>query len=245
MELSKSTTQGLGALALIGVLGAAGFFVVKPQVEEAFSLQTQTQEVRDSTGLREIRLVKLQTESSNLDQLTTDVNDLLLRIPSEKSVTDMAGAVIAAMPPGVYLESFSHGNIDAKQPKFEVPEVSLTALEPPFELVTGTVAPTPTAADKDAEEGDDAAATAPATPTEEVTPALAGAPFILTVRASSYETLANFIDIMQFQKRLITTTAITSSIDDATGQVTATIYAYAYTGSTPKIVAWETAATTK
>lgn len=244
MELSKSATQGLGMLALVGVIAAAGMLVVKPQVEEAFSLQSQIQEVKDTTSLREIRLVKLQTESSNLEQLTSDVNDLLLRIPSEKNVTDMAGAVIEAMPPGVYLDSFSHGNIDAKQPEFEEPEVSLIALEPPFELEVGTDKPKPS--DTEAEEGEEAAPTAPVKEEEEeAAPPLAGAPFILTVKASSYETLANFIDIMQFQKRLITTTAITSSIDEETGQVTATIYAYAYTGSNPKIIAWETPAATK
>ena len=235
MELSKSTTQGVGALVLVGILAATGFFVVKPQVEEAFSLQKETQSVRDTTAIREIRLIKLETESSNLSQLTADVDDLLLRIPSEKSVTDIAGAIIEAMPPGVYLQSFSHGNIDPTQPSFTAPEVSLKALEPPFQLQTELVTVAPKA--EEDEDGNPVVAE----PVEEASPALAGAPFILTVRASSYETLANFLDIMQFQKRLITTTAITSSIDAESGQVTATIYAYAYTGSTPKIVAWEIA----
>lgn len=237
MELSKSATQGLGALALVGVLAAAGFLVVKPQIEEAFDLQTQTSDVEAVTDTREIRLVKLETESSNIDQLGSEVDDLLLRIPSSKSVTNIAGAVVESLPAGVYLQSFSHGALDATQPNFEAPVSSLAAFDPPFELADPAEA-TPVE-EAPAEEGAEGEETAEATKTDVAAdPAKAGAPIIIAVTASSYDTLAEFIDIMQNQKRLITVTTINSSSDGATVQ--ATIYAYAFTGSTPKIVAWET-----
>lgn len=84
MELSKSATQGLGALALVAVLAGTGFFVVKPQIDEALSFQSQTQEVNDNTDIREIRLMKLETQSDNLDALSAEVNDLLLRVHRQR-----------------------------------------------------------------------------------------------------------------------------------------------------------------
>lgn len=230
MDLSKNTTQGLGALALIGILAAAGFLVVKPQVEEAFAFQTKTSEVKAMTEIREARLVKLETENSNIDELSDEVNDLLLRIPSDKNVTDIAGAVVEALPEGVYLESFSHGDLDPAQPSFKAPVAGLMPMEVPFELLDASVvaAPVPDA------EGN----IPPATTEVAALPERAGAPFIITVSASSFESLTSFIDIMQRQKRLIAVTAITASGSDEGAE--ATIYAYAFTGSTPKIIEWET-----
>lgn len=237
MELSKGATKGIGALTLVAVLAAAGFLVIKPQIDEAIELQSQTAEMRDMTDVREIRLSKLEAEKSNLDALSLEVNDLLLRITSDKKVTDIAGAVVAALPPGVNLESFSHGPLDPAQPNFKTPLVALEAIEAPFTLEKVEAQ---TSAPAEAAEGEDVVE-APVVEPEvavEVTPAFAGAPFIITVRASSFESLTNFMDVMQYQKRLITVVAVTSGAGD--GGIRATIYAYAFASSTPKIVEWET-----
>ncbi len=238
MELSKNTIKGLGALTLVGIFAASGFFVVKPQIEGAMELSSQTADAEDLNEMRQLRLVKLQTESENIDTLTAEVNDLLLRIPSEKNVTDIAGAVIEAMPPGVRLESFRHGALEVGAPAITLPEASITDTDPFFELVDPNAAPA--APEEDAEEGEEDAAPArePEPTADEVVPALATAPFILTVRASSYESLTNFIDIMQFQKRLLVVGAVESSAEDG-GEINATIYAYAFANNTPAIAEWE------
>lgn len=235
MELSKSATQGVGALVLVAVLAAAGFFVVKPQVEDAFALQTKTSDVKAATSIRELRLITLKTQSQNLNELKTQVGDLLLRIPATKDVTGIAGAVVDAMPAGVYLKSFSHGALDGTVPKFVTPAVSLITMKPPLDL-------TPKKPAAVAAPADGSTPAKPVTPPVDTTPPvppLAGAPFILTVQASSVESLANFMDIMQYQKRLLTVIAVTSSTNDQGTE--ATIYAYAFAGSSPQIVAWEKA----
>lgn len=225
MELSKGTIKGLGALTLVVVLAASGFFVVKPQVEAAFALQSDTKEAKQTTEIREIRLAKLEKENSNIDSLSDEVDNFLQRIKSSKEVTDIAGAVVRAIPAGVELLSFSHGEIDTAQPGFTAPGASLTPLKPPFELVQPE-AMTPKADDKE-----DAAVT------PEATPALAGAPFVLTVSATSFETLTSFIDAMQNQQRLLNVVGVVSTIGGESAS--ATIYAYAYTGSNSQIEQWE------
>lgn len=232
MNLSKSTTQAVGLLVLVVILGAAGFFVVKPQVEGAFSLQDQTAAAKSATQVREIRSNTLAKQSQNLPTLKENVNDLLKEIPSAKNVTDIAGAVIEAMPSTVTLQSFSHGDLDAAVPNFKEPEVSLDPLKPPFSLDKKKVSAAPTKTT----DGKPAPTPAP-TETKPVVPPLAGAPFILTVTANSYDDLLLFIDTMQNQKRLITVVAVTSST--GTDGVTATIYAYAFAGDNPQITKWE------
>ena len=219
MQLTKKTTQGLGVVILVAVFAASGLLVIKPQIDNAVSLQDNTSMVTDATAVRQARLVKLKTENANIDKLTNNVNDLLLRIPDSKNVTEIAGAVVNAMPPGVYLDSFSHGPLDPKMPKFTTPLVDLKPLEPP--IVLTIVKPL---------------TSGPTKVIVPVIPPLAGAPFILTVRASSFEALSNFIDVMQNQKRLLTVTALTST--SIKGDIQATIYAYAFASSSPQIIKW-------
>lgn len=108
-------------------------------------------------------------------------------------MTDIAGAVVNALPTGVFLESFSHGELDATQPKNEAPEASLISMKPPIELKDA-------AKDKPKASTDDENGEAKDTKDATAVPAFAGAPFILTVSASSFETLNNFLDVVQTQK---------------------------------------------
>lgn len=234
MNLDKNTIKGIGLLAFVGVLAASGYFVAKPQIEESFKLMNETQSVVDQTAIREIRLATLQGEKENLPALSEDVNELLTHVPSSKNVTGIAQAVIEAMPPGVQLVKFSHGELVPGAPTFTVPTATLESSDPPFELITpGSLAPAP--AKKDAEAKDEKAKDQPAAG---IVPELATAPFILDVRASGVESLANYLDILQYQDRLITVVAVTSSSQDG-GETTATIYGYAFAGSNAAIQAWE------
>lgn len=233
MTLDKNAIKGIGLLAFVGVLFGSGYFVAKPQVEEAFSLIAETQSVNDATDMRELRLVKLQSESENIDGLRAEVNELLTRIPSDKNVTDVAGAVIKALPPGVQLTKFSHGEMVEGAPAYVKPESSLAAGEPPFELIVPGEAPqkkTPT--------DDEKTTPAPKETGKEVAPEFSVAPFILEVQASGVESLANYLDMLQFQDRLISIVSVTSSSQNE-GGTTATIYGYAFAGSTDQIKAWE------
>jgi hypothetical protein len=258
MELSKSTVQGIGVLALLGVLAGAGLLVVKPQIESAFELQTEIRTVEDSTELRSIRLTAIQTQSPNLNDLDNEVNSLLEKVPSTKDVGGIAAAVVQALPTGVTLNSFSHGVLKEGGPATVAPESSLVAGEVPLTLedeaapaaapAAGAApvdGPPPTAEEGAAAEGEaaeeGAAPAAPAPVDPNNVPAFAGAPFIVVVDAASPEILMTYLDNLQNQDRLITVTAITSTDSGVEGGLQATIYAYAFAGNTPIIAEWEKA----
>lgn len=238
MALDKNAIKGIGLLAFVGVLFGSGYFVAKPQIEEAFSLMDETKTVNEATEMRELRLIKLKNESENIDALKTEVNELLKRIPSDKNVTDIAGAVIKALPPGVQLTKFSHGEMVEGGPSYTEPKASLVAGEPPFVLVVPGEGAAGAGASKSKTDEEKSAAPVEDKSKPKAVPAFATAPFILEVTASGTESLANYLDMLQYQDRLITIVSVTSSSTDG-GETKATIYGYAFAGSNDQIKAWE------
>lgn len=230
MALDKNAIRGIGLLAFVGVLAASGFFVAKPQIEEGFKLASETADVNQATSTREVRLVKLQNEKENMAGLSEEVDGLLGKIPSDKKVSGIAEAVIQSMPAGVQLLTFSHGDLVAGPPPYASPKVALSSPPAPFTLTS----PGAAASETDDEEKDSTTAK----PAEEGTPAFALAPFTVTVSASSVESLTEYLDILQNQDRLVSVVSVTSTGMGA-GETTATIYGYAFAGSTEQIKAWE------
>lgn len=239
MALDKNAIKGIGLLAFVGILFGSGYLVVKPQIEESFSLMAETKTVNEATEMRELRLVKLQNENENLEGLKSEVNELLGRIPSDKNVTDIAEAVIKALPPGVQLTKFAHGEMVDGGPTYAEPKASLVPGEPPFVLVVpGEQASSPAPAEDASGDEAEAEKAAPAQDKPKGVAAFATAPFVLEVTASGTESLANYLDMLQYQDRLITIVSVTSSSADG-GETKATIYGYAFAGSTDQIKAWE------
>lgn len=138
MELSKSTMQGIGALALVAVLAGAGFFVVKPQVTQAFDLQSKTEEVQQISQARELRLVKLTKASKDITTLKKLVDGQLKLIPSRRDPQDIEASVVAALKSAglsdTNLTAFKYTALDPAQPSFKAPTLTLTPPAAPFEL---------------------------------------------------------------------------------------------------------------
>lgn len=231
MKLTKNGIRAVGLLVLIGIFAIVGFFVIKPQVESALKLMSDTSAVNDATAIRELRLAELQNESENIDQLRSDVDQLLATIPSAKNVTSVAGAVIDSMPAGVQLKSFSHGDLIPAGPNFAPADISLSGIGTPLNLENEKK----TQSEKDPAATDDSNTDKQESSVE--VPVFAAAPFIIQVEASRMEVLTEFLDNMQNQDRLITVLATNAGY--ANGVVDATIYAYAFAGSNPQIEAWE------
>lgn len=235
MNLNQGTIKAIGSLTLLAVIAAGSFLVVKPQLEEAMSLQSQTTDMKTQTSLREDRLIIVQTRADEFDSLAEQVDFLLGRVTPDKNVTDIAGAVVNALIPGIDLMSFSHGELDPTQPKYSPPAVTLKDFPIPFDLSKPSGGG---AASSSSSAG--ASSVNPANPGEtggNTVPKLAAAPFVLTVVAQDYQTLMNFVNVLQSQKRVITVLSVSSNMD-GNGTVQATIYAYAFAGSSPEIQQW-------
>lgn len=138
MELSKSTMQGIGALALVAVLAGAGFFVVKPQVTQALDLQSKTEEVQQISQARELRLIKLTKASKDITTLKKLVDGQLKLIPARRDTDDIEKTVVEALEhaglPDTALQSYKYSALDPAQPSFKAPTLTLTPPAAPFEL---------------------------------------------------------------------------------------------------------------
>jgi Tfp pilus assembly protein PilO len=252
MDISKSTMQGLGALALVGVLAGAGFLVVKPQVASAFELQNSTQEVEENTQLRELRLIKLQKADEDLPALKALVDAQLELMPSRRDAHTIQASVVKALEDiglsSTTLSAYSYGALDPAQPAFQAPKLSLTGPEAPFELtdpalelVPAEAAPVAEGEEAPAEGAEPAAEAFAADPgatdmslgPNAPAPAMAGVPFSITVNINSPEELMRFADQLQSGDRLITIASIVTTDSGAT------IYAYAFAGSDPLVEQWE------
>lgn len=247
MNMSESTIKGVGALVLLGVIAAGSFLVVKPQLEEALSLQSQTTDMKTQTDLRSDRLNLVQVRANEFDTIAEDVDNLLSRITPDKFVTNIAAAVVNALNEDVRLTSFTHGELDPSQPNFTAPKVTIEDLPLPFDV---SAAPSGGgASSSESPSGDEEAEGAPpsglassenpANPGQNsaAVPRLAGAPFVLTVDANSYSALMNYVNSLQVQQRVITVLSVVASTE-GDGGVSGTIYAYAFAGSSPAIQEW-------
>lgn len=252
MDISKSTMQGLGALALVGVLAGAGFLVVKPQVASAFELQSNTQEVEENIQLRELRLIKLQKADEDLPALKGMVDAQLELMPSSRDTHTIEASVVKSLEamglPSTTLTTYSYGALDPTQPAFQSPKLALAGPEVPFELPDPALELAPVEAAPVAEgeeapaEGAEPAAEAFAADSGATdmslgpnapAPAMAGVPFSVEVKISSPDELMRFADQLQTGDRLITIASIVSDGSKAT------IYAYAFAGSDPLVEQWE------
>jgi len=130
MNLSKSTLQGVGALVVLGVLAAAGFFVVKPQVGEAFELQTKTANAQQAAELRQLRLNQLNKTAKDGGKVLGKTIESLVSIPERRDATEIERSVVAALDGNSSkLASFQYGTMDPTQPAYKAPTLSLKPLE--------------------------------------------------------------------------------------------------------------------
>ncbi len=212
MKISKNAIQGIGALSVTLIIAGAGFFVVAPQLELASDHSKEAKKVEQTIQQRNLRLDKLTSEASNLGKLSEEVQTLLASIPQDKEIAGIVRSIVASLDVGgVKLDSFSHGAIDPAQPGYKAPEVNLAGNEPIFEI--------------DQKKGD-----------PEETPELAGVPVIITVTAATYPELFSFTDALQNAERFMSVQSVEAS--GTVGEITATIYIYAFTGSSSNIDAW-------
>lgn len=130
MNLSKSALQGIGALAVLAVLSAAGFLVVKPQVAEAFELQTKTSNAQQAAELRQLRLNQLNKTAKDGGEVLSETLKSLVSIPQRRDATEIERSVVSALEGNSgKLAAFQYGTMDPGQPAYQAPKLSLKPLE--------------------------------------------------------------------------------------------------------------------
>lgn len=211
MKSKKNLISALGALITLGLLAVAGALVVVPNYNESQELQQSIDSMGDLESTKLGQLANLRAESENIAGINQETSDLVNLVPEDARVDLTAAAVVSALAPGVSLVSFARNASEAVTPP-EAPVVSVTPAEAPF-----SVAEVPTQE-------------------QENIAGFSQVPLVIEVTGVTSDSLAQTLDNMALQSRLLKAVAVDAALGTEPG--TATIYAYAYTNTSATIDAW-------
>lgn len=218
MPLTKKSIAGLGSAVSLVSIGATVLLTL-------FPLNTNTEkselsELRSQTETQNTRITELSSNSYNIDELQSFVNNFTQIVPQQPDLEGLSRAISSSVNEGVTIVAFNFG---APEEVAEIKEPSplLEQFTPPFDLSSTT---DPTA---ESEEGEDKKAVKDTN--------FQRIPVSITVNVSDYRSLSVFLNNLENQNRLIyvqsfSTTSDVSTSDDGTsvGGIQANIYAYAY-----------------
>jgi hypothetical protein len=237
MAMGKRTVNSLGVLGVALVLGGAYFGVAAPILSGKNAIELELQQAQQLGSSYEAKLLSFENGDSDATRAATDTMELFDGlVPDSLDIESASRAIAASLPSGVKLESFTFGATQQVS-TFTGSPLGLTGFTPPTEFAAGDAAAPAPAAPAAGEQ--DAVATANGTaaaPTAEVaqgvdpnapTAGFNRIPFTISVSAGSYAELSAYLNSLSEQPRLMSVVSVDSNRSDA---VTATIYAFAYSG---------------
>lgn len=235
MALGKKTVSALGATASLCILAGAYFGLAAPALAESGRISTEISSARSLGDAYSSKLQAFQSGDSEAAQSATAILDAFYaKVPESVDIESSARAIASALPSGVKLDSFDFGNTQPVAP-IKVAGIPLGGFAPPAEFSGGSASETPAETNQETAVTDaggssenlagDAAPQA-ADPNAAST-GFSRTPFTITVSATSYDTLARYLDSLASQPRLMTVVSIDTTRSET---VQATIYAFAYSG---------------
>jgi len=213
MALSKLSVKSLGAVACLGLASVATFAVIMPLHDSTKENSSQLETARTTTISKELKLTQLQAGAVNFEQAKKDV-EAFLKMTSDSQDVETASRSVskAASKSGITLDSFNFGEPEAIVPLAN-PEANLSGYTSPVVIGGAT-----------ATNGSTSETTGGATPSG----AFQRVPIEVTITASTYLDLADYLDKLSEQDRLLNVVAVNSNKGSTDGDVKATISAYAF-----------------
>lgn len=241
MDLSKNTVIGLGSLIIAGVVVGGSLLVIKPQLESASELQVSIADAKTEASNKQLKLDNLIVKQEEIVAIQSNVDNLIIAIPSENEVGTIGEAVansINAIGGGVRLDSFSYGATEDFK-AVDAPTVSLSEPVAPFTAsgggAGGQTAPPPTN-----EDGTDADSENPiATTPEAKASSFKRIPITLSISANSFTDMTNYIDTLSSQQRLLYIQTVVSNASSNNGGITATIYGYGFVSASENVQTYQ------
>lgn len=236
MAMGKRTVNSLGVLGVALVLGGAYFGVAAPILSGKNAIELELQQAQQLGSSYEAKLLSFENGDSDATRAATDTMELFDGlVPDSLDIESASRAIAASLPSGVKLESFTFGATQQVS-TFTGSPLGLTGFTAPTEFAAGdpaAAAPAPAAGEQDAVATANGTAAAPtAEVAQGVDPNAPAAgfnriPFTISVSAGSYAELSAYLNSLSEQPRLMSVVSVDSNRSDA---VTATIYAFAYSG---------------
>lgn len=218
MALTSKSLGGLAALASIALCATTYFAVINPLNEQTAKGKQELSTVLDTTTFQQAKLAKIKNGAVDVEKATSEVTKFLTLAPNNLDIESMSRAISNSVEGGIKLQSFNFGSISA---------------------VTDNKPPTPSLTKQKAAGGSNSSTSSSGGSTDASGSAkdlFSQIPITITVSASSYEALAEYMDNLAAQPRLVNVQQFTSNGsnggDAKSGGVTSTItaLAYIYTG---------------
>lgn len=213
MALSKLSVKSLGVVACLGIASVASFAVISPINASAKDNSSQLETARTTTLAKETKLAQLQAGAVNFEQAKKDVEAFLKMTSSTQDVERASRSVSKAVSSGIKIDSFNFGDPEAITP-LPNPEASLGGYTSPV-IIGGD------SSGKASNKGSSNEANAPAGAFQRV-------PIQVTITASSYLKLADYLDSLGKQERLLNVVSVDSNKGSTDADVKATISGYAF-----------------
>lgn len=221
MALTKKSIKGLGALLSITALAASGFLIVRPLYNQILDNQEQYENMQVVTLTKESKVAMLEAGVENVEETKAFVNRFLLYAPKAKNIETISRAISDAAVEGVTISTFNFGEPENLK-DYEVPDPTLEGYTPPVDLDAAARA-----------RQEEQRAQAEASENGEVAPATTPEhfqriPTVITVNAADHATLAQYLDNLAQQDRLLVVVGIDTEKTDPEQPLSATIYAHAF-----------------
>lgn len=213
MPMGRRTINSIGAIAAVGIVAGVYFGVAAPILSQRAATETELQQAQTLGEGYQTKLQNFRSGISDEAQEAQNTAELFQSLVSESiDIESASRAIAAALPPGVKLDSFNFG---AAQ------QVATLASEPL--TISGYTAPAEFGGEDAAATGGEATAVDPSAPIS----GFNRIPFTIKVTAGSYDELADYLNSLAEQPRLMSVVSIDTSRAET---VSATVYAFAFAG---------------
>lgn len=209
MALSSKSIAGIGSAISIGLIGITAVVMIYPLNTD--DQKTELESLRSQTQVQQLRLKDLTAGSANLEELQSYAQNYNNIVPQSVDIESLSRSISNAAT-NVKITAFDFGAPESVD-KVDSPKASLASFEAPFDIADPS--------------------SASAENTEKPTTGLQRVPVIITVEAGSVGDISNYLDSLANQSRLIYVMDVTSQLDNTSGAITATIYAYGYINNAP------------
>ncbi len=214
MAMGKNTITGIGVAIAASLLVGSYFGVAAPLIAINSTTATELEQAEQLGNNYVAKLARFAGgESEEIRSALQTTDEFNSYVSETLDIESASRAIAASLPSGVKLDSFNFGAAQSVSALADAP-VSIGAFTPPAEFGAS------------AEGGGEAAAGAAVDPTAPLS-GFNRVPYTIKVSAGSYSELAEYLNSLSRQPRLMSVVSVDSSISEG---VTATIYAYAFAG---------------
>lgn len=211
MNLTPKAVKTLGVLVSLASMTATALLVIIPLQGQIASDEATLEQSKIVTMTKEVNYERLKKGEDNLVQAQEDATTFHALVANTKNIESASRAITSARNEGVKINSFNFLDQQEVIP-IESPGSISDGYQPPqaFNIDVSHLKP------QDASESGSGMA------------GYSRIPAVIEVTAVNYESLSTYLNDLAHQPRLLTIISVDSSKTQNDGDISATIYAYAF-----------------